>query len=99
MNLENLRTKLIAAARSNLPSDNVPYAFEKRVMARLAHRPAEDLFGLWGRALLKGAAACAVVTAISVALSVWTLQSATDPDDDSFEMVVLAGADQLTETW
>jgi len=99
MNLENLRAKLIAAARDNPPSDNVPYAFEKRVLARLAGRPAEDLFGVWGRALWKGAAACAAVTAVSVVLSVWTLQSATDTDDNSFETVVLAGADQLTETW
>jgi hypothetical protein len=99
MNLENLRAKLIAAARDNPPSDNVPYAFGKRVLARLAGRPAEDLFGIWGSALWKGAAACAAVTAISVVLSVWTLQSATDTDDNSFETVVLAGAGQLTETW
>ena len=39
MNLAELERKLIAAARANPPSDRVPYAFEKRIMARLAARP------------------------------------------------------------
>jgi len=99
MDLENLRTKLLSAARQTAPDERVPYAFEKRIMARLARKPAEDLFSLWGSALWKGAAACAVITALSVALSVWTFHSKTDTDDDSFETVVLAGADQLTQTW
>ena len=38
MNLAELERKLIAAARANPPSDRVPYAFEKRIMARLAAR-------------------------------------------------------------
>src|SRR5256885_15423022 len=99
MNLENLRTKLLSAARQTAPDERVPYAFEKRIMAHLARKPAEDLFSLWGTALWKGAAACAAITAICVALSVWTFHSATDNDDAAFETVVLAGADQLTQTW
>ena len=35
MNLAELETKLIAAARCHPPGDRVPYAFEQRVMARL----------------------------------------------------------------
>lgn len=99
MNLENLRAKLLSAARQTAPDERVPYAFEKRIMARLAGKPAEDLFSLWGSALWKGAAACALVTALSVALSVWNFHSATDSEDDGLETVVLAGADQLTQTW
>src|ERR1041385_8325737 len=99
MDLENLRTKLLSAARQTAPDERVPYAFEKRIMARLARKPAEDLFSLWGSALWKGAAACAVITALSVVLSVWNFHSAADSDDDALEMVVLAGADQMTETW
>ena len=68
-------------------------------MAHLVRKPAEDLFSLWGSALWKGAAACAVITALSVALSVWNFRSTTDTDDDGFETVVLAGADQMTQTW
>src|SRR5438552_3949715 len=99
MNLENLRAKLLSAARQIAPDERVPYAFEKRIMAHLARKPAEDLFSLWGSALWMGAAACAVITAVSVALSVWTFHSATDNEDDGLETVVLAGADQLTQTW
>ena len=36
MNLDNLHNKLITAARATPADDRVPYAFEKRVMARLA---------------------------------------------------------------
>ena len=99
MDVEKLRTTLISAARKAPPSNDVPYAFEKRVMARLGKPPIEDLFGMWGAALWKGAAACAAITALSVALSVWHFHSGSDSDDDALEMVVLAGADQLTETW
>ena len=35
MNLPKLQEKLLAAARGNPPGDQVPYAFEQRVMARL----------------------------------------------------------------
>jgi len=100
MNLENLRTKLIAAARRNPPSESVPYAFEKRIMARLRNQPMEDAWSLWASGLWKGAAACAAITALSIVLSVWALPPLTDPREEApFETVVLAGADQLTETW
>jgi hypothetical protein len=100
MNLENLRTKLIASARSNVPSEGVPYAFEKRVMARLRDRRAEDLWSLWAKGLWKGAVACAAVTALSILVTVWTLPASGDVNDAAtFEVVVLAGADELTESW
>ena len=100
MNLENLRTKLIAAARRNPPREDVPYAFEKRIMARLGSRPIEDAWSLWATGLWKGAAACAAITAISIVLSVWALPAFAEPRDEApFETVLLAGADQLTESW
>jgi hypothetical protein len=40
MNIAELKKKLIAAARANVPGDQVPYAFEKRVSALLASRVA-----------------------------------------------------------
>jgi len=36
MNASDLQTKLIEAARKEPPQDQVPYAFEKRIMAHLA---------------------------------------------------------------
>ena len=58
MNLNDLQSKLIAAARNNPPADRVPYAFEKRIMARLAGQTAPDSWALWGRALSRAAICC-----------------------------------------
>ncbi len=69
MNLAELERKLIAAARANPPSDQVPYAFEKRIMARLAARPAMDHCTLWARALWRAAAPC---VAIMLLLGAWS---------------------------
>jgi hypothetical protein len=95
MDHEKLRTKLIAAARLDAPAETVPYAFEKRIMARIAAKPVEDVLNQWGAALWKGAAACAAITVVSIFLSVWNFSD----NDQTFETVVLAGADQLTESW
>ena len=101
MNLENLRTKLIAAARQHPPREDVPFAFEKRIMARLRAARPEDTWSLWGAGLWRGAAACAVISAISIVLSLWVLPAANanDNQEAAFETVVLAGADELTESW
>ena len=56
MNLDDLQKKLLAAARSHPPVDAVPYAFEKRIMARLgAARNVADGWTFWGRALWRAA--------------------------------------------
>lgn len=54
-NLNELNQKLLAAARHSAPSDRVPYAFEKRIMAHLAARPVPDLLTAWGQALSRAA--------------------------------------------
>ena len=69
MNLAELERKLIAAARANPPSDQVPYAYEKRIMARLAARPVVDGWALWAQALWRAAAPCA---AIMLLLGAWS---------------------------
>lgn len=58
MNLPELQRKLIAAARSEAPDARVPYAFEQRIMARLTGQQAQDPWGLWSRALWRGAMCC-----------------------------------------
>lgn len=60
MNLPELHRKLIAAARSEAPDERVPYAFEKRIMARLAGQKAVDSLGLWGPAMMRAAICCVV---------------------------------------
>lgn len=92
MNLEKLQDKLLAAARLNPPSDRVPYAFEKSIMARLS-KPMVDAWALWGQALWRGAAACMVAV---VLLGGWSFQNESDQTDLSqdFEETVFAALDE-----
>jgi hypothetical protein len=96
MNLAKLEQKLVAAARANPPSDWVPYAFEKRIMARLAARPVVDDWALWARALWRAAAPCA---AIMLLLGVWSFFAppSNAPANDlsqQLEQTLLAVVDQ-----
>jgi hypothetical protein len=72
MNVDQLQQKLIAVARAHPPSDHVPYAFEKRIMARLAGEGIGDRLNVWTRLLWRAAAPCLGITVI---LSVLTLTS------------------------
>jgi hypothetical protein len=99
-NWQSLQKKLIAAARANPPGDNVPYAFEKRVMALLAARAATDRLALWVRGLWQAAASCVAVTLL---LGAWTLfnPAASANSDDlaqNFENTLLASVDQSDQT-
>lgn len=67
MDYEKLRCQLLEAARRNPPSDRVPFAFERRVMAHLpaiANPHASGLVfwtrGFW-RAALSGVAAATLM--------------------------------------
>jgi transposase len=75
MNVVELQKKLLAAARANRPDEHVPYAFEKRVMARLGEKPALDGLALWNRTLWRAAAPCVALTLL---LGVWTLFAPAD---------------------
>ncbi len=70
MKLAELHHKLIAAARVHSPSEQVPYAFEQRVLARLTLRPALDAAAQWSRALWRAAVSC---VAVVILLSLWAL--------------------------
>jgi hypothetical protein len=103
MNLAELERKLIAAARANPPSDRVPYAFEKRILARLPARPLADGWELWGRALWRAAAPC---VAIMLLLGAWSLFAPGNaPANDlsqELEQTLLAAVDQdqpADSTW
>jgi hypothetical protein len=104
MNLAQLEQKLIAAARAHPPSERVPYAFEKRITARLSSRPMLDGWELWGRALWRAAAPC---VAIALALGAWSwfTPAASAPTTDlsqQLEQTLLAASsqDQVSDsTW
>ena len=96
MNFAELERRLIAAARAHPPGDQVPYAFEKRILARLAARPLLAGGELWARALWRGAAACAAVMLLLGAWSYFARQSSSSTGDLSqdLEQTLLAAVDQ-----
>ena len=108
MNWEPLRQKLLSVARAQPPMDLVPYAFEKRILARLAQPPMPDLSALWANALWRAAAPC---VALALLLGVWSFVGAqnnvgtpglTESDDfaSHFERTMLAAVEEpAEESW
>lgn len=100
MHPDPLQKKLIAAARANPPADQVPFAFEKRVMARLAAQPAPDIWTLWSRELWRGAMGCLAVVVLLGALSFFVPRSGASGNDLSQDFVntMMASVDQDTDS-
>ena len=100
MNQEPLRQQLLAAARAHPPSDAVPYAFEKRILACLASLPRPDVWTFWTQALWRAAAPC---VGIMVLLGAWMFvdnsMSSSEPLAVALENTMLAVLDTPGETW
>ena len=100
MKLDHLQSKLIAAARASQPSDRVPYAFEKRIMARLTASPAVDMLGAWGTALWRAALGCVVIALLSGAVVMLQQPAASEVDfAHDFETALYASAESAPEAW
>jgi len=100
MNLDNLHNKLIAAARAAQPSNRVPYAFEKRIMARLASAAQIDLLGVWSNALWRAAVSCVVIMLLSGAWSFWSEHRQNKVNfSQELETAVFASAGSADEVW
>jgi hypothetical protein len=101
MNQNDLQTKLIGAARQEPPRDDVPYAFEKRIMARLAGVPPLNSWALWGRPLWRAALSCVAITFICGVWSLASTPSASADTSDSFaqdfERTVFSSLNQHVE--
>ena len=86
----------MAAARQNPPSDRVPYAFEKRVMARLTAARKTDEWQGWAQALWRGAVACLAVALLAGA---WSWSPVRDTPADTawldLEQAILDSVDDL----
>src|SRR5258708_1302067 len=93
MNLDDLQKRLLVAARNHPPADTVPYAFEKRIMARLGPAPAmADGWTWWARALWRAAVPCVAMTLL---LAVWTVAvPVTNHDADLDIESAIFGADE-----
>jgi len=96
MNLDELQSKLTAAARLQAPDDRVPYAFEKRILALIASRAVADRWAFWSRGLWRAALSCAAVAIIFGVVSLFLPAAADNGNDLSqdFENTLLASADQ-----
>ncbi|MSU40438.1 MAG: hypothetical protein EXS22_03340 [Pedosphaera sp.] len=90
MKLDNIIEKMLAAAREDRPSDHVPYAFEKRIMARIAEQSATDFWTVWSRALWQSVAPSA---AVAVVVAAWLSLSPAQPNraalDPELEQIAL----------
>ena len=91
----------MAAARTLPPNDRVPYAFEKRVMARLAEAVPVDIWAQWSRLLWRAAAPC---VGICLILSVWTavISHSTGSSDSlaaDLERTVWGPLSSIEDSW
>ncbi|MEI9865888.1 MAG: hypothetical protein WDN00_15330 [Limisphaerales bacterium] len=98
MNIDELQKKLIAAGRSEVPGDQVPYAFEKRITALLASRVAPDNMQLWVHGLWRAAVSCVAITLLLGAWAVFSIPVASTMTAENlsqnFENTLLASVDQ-----
>ncbi len=96
MKLDELQQKLLSSARANPPDERVPYAFEQRVMARLALAVRPDQWAAYARGLWHAAAACVGLMLLLGALSFFARPHSSTVGDLSqeFENTLLAGVDQ-----
>ncbi len=96
MNLVELQRKLLAAARANPPTERVPYAFEKRILARLQAQPPLDEWALWASALWRAVAPCLAIMLLLGAWSVFSQarNSASADLSQAFDNAVLAAVEQ-----
>lgn len=108
MKLDELKRKLIAAARADAPGDQVPFAFEKRVTALLASRVGLQNLDCWVRGLWRAAVSCVVVAMLCGVWSLFTpsASSATSAQGTAgstdlsldFENTLLATVSQSDQT-
>lgn len=101
MKPDELQRRWLAAARTHPPSDTVPYAFEKRIMALVKAQGKVDLWALWNQMLWRAAVPC---VAIMMMVGAWTYlaQNGSGPGDTlvaELEDVVFAPVAYLEYSW
>jgi hypothetical protein len=95
MNVDDLQKKLITVAQRLTPSGEVPYGFERRVMAHIKGMAIRDYWAVWARALWRAAGPCVGVALVLAILSFFTGPSNSTGNSDlsqDFENTVLAAA-------
>jgi hypothetical protein len=101
MKSEALLSRLLAAARLHPPDESVPYAFEKRIMARLSRPLGVEASAWWNRLLWRAAVPC---VGLMFMASVWTFMASngTAANEElaaELESAVFAPVDTLEVAW
>ena len=100
MDTEFIRKQLIHAARAQMPSDKVPYAFSKRIMANLTMQKPFDLWNLWSRILWKSAASCVGITVFCGAWAIFHIETSHDEIfGNDLEEVMLSALEINGDIW
>src|SRR5262245_26238898 len=104
MNLLELHRKLIAAARSNAPREDVPYAFEQRIMARITGQQVVDPWGFWARALSRSAILCVAIMLLFTGWSLYLPHASQDSLSQDVDSALFAAVDNTSpdsagDTW
>jgi hypothetical protein len=100
MNLAELQKKLIAATRTEVLDDRVPYAFEKRITALLTSRVAPKNLDLWVHGLWRAAVSCVAVALLCGAWALFAPASSAGTEDlsQNLDSTLLASVDQGDQT-
>lgn len=100
MNLRELESKLLAAARRHPPSEHVPYAFERRIMARLIGAIPVEPWAVWTRVWWRAAAPCLAITLVLGAWS-YSVDGRTEHPtlDTELESTVYAAMGTAADPW
>jgi hypothetical protein len=89
MDIDRLQTELLRAARADRPSDRVPLAFERRVMARLAERIRRDPWSEWTTAFWRAAMSGGAIALLAVAVN-WATPGAVNDLAEDPELFAVA---------
>lgn len=95
MDIDRLQTELLRAARADRPSDRVPLAFERRVMARLAERIRRDPWSEWTAAFWRAAMSGGAIALLAVAVN-WATPGAVNDLAEDPELFVVADSAPAT---
>ena len=105
MKIDHLQATLLQTARHDAPSERVPYAFEKRIMARLAAGPRHDVLTEWTAAFWR-AALSSLAVAFVVSLVNFATPTPASAGGDAVEIAAVdlenlaaQPGDAPTESW
>lgn len=98
MNPEDLRQRLVKAARTTADDDSVPPDFDRRVMRAILSSPAADPLAEWLSGLRWAASASAAIAAAALALHLVMPPASPDPTEpDALEAALLADVSSIME--